>query len=161
MRANNTFLYPSSIWLVKRLKVSKARTDRVCDVCQIGVYQNDDFPGEYLNFNLTKVLCVRCAFRFVSHPVFKGFHTLTYDEVMSSDFKGMLLFKKLREVYKFDHIYKELVREDRQNEERILMDAAFDTPSGHYEKVKLYAKHATFYNDPYIKFVLDRMEREE
>lgn len=140
MKIKNTFLYLPSIWLIRRLRVVDARTDRPCDICQLNLFQNEDYPGEYLKINVSSTLCVRCAFRLVSHPAFKDYYTLTYDEIQSSDFDSMALFKKLREVYKFDRIYKDLIREDRQSEGRTLSKRDFDDLNNHYELEWIYTK---------------------
>lgn len=161
MIAKNSFLYRSSVWMVKQLKVINARTDRPCTLCKIGLFQNEDYPGEYLKPNQQSILCVRCAFRLVSHPVFKRDHTLTYDQLMSSDFDTMLFFKRLKEIYRYDHVYKELIYLDRQNEGKILTDADFDKRSSRYEKEWLYTDTKyTKPDDPYVKAMLDNIEEE-
>lgn len=123
--AKNSYLYPSSVWLIKCLKRLKARSDRQCDLCKIAVFQNEDYPGEYLKISNNTILCVRCAFRLVSHPDFKYDHTFTYDQIMSLDFNLILFYKKLKDIYKYNWDYKKLIYLDRQKEGKILTEADF------------------------------------
>jgi DNA-directed RNA polymerase subunit RPC12/RpoP len=158
-----TFLHPSSIWLIKRLKISKARKNRTCVICKKDVFENEDYPGEYLTLaqNSHSIVCVRCAFRLVSHPVFRPYHALTHDTINSADFETMKLMKELREVYKFDHIYKDLIREDRIQENGVLTDCDFDSiPSNHEMTDFLNNKYVAASINSYKHNMIGRIRKE-
>lgn len=156
-----TFLYPSSVWIVNRLKKSKVRTHRPCSVCQIDLLQRDDYPGQYIKLKQQKdCLCLRCAFRLASHPIFKKNHTLTYEEIMSSDFNMIEFLIKFKQIYTTDRFYKELIRKDRQKEGSILTRFDFDKYSAISDAEAFYTRFLFTY-DPITRQVLDRIEKGE